>query len=130
MAIEELNLEMVKAKARAEINPNVQPATCPLKKANKRFLGNTLRSVLNFNKRKGATTRIKSMKKLHEVEERVENPESASKPTKFGDRQHIFKKKKRKKSRSSPEPKKSPPPAKLNYSDDDVDSGSSVIVLD
>lgn len=126
MAVEELNREIVKTKARFEVSKNTYIPPCPLKKANKRFLSNTIQNALNFNRRKGQSTRIKSMKRLIEVEERTENPESAKKPEKFGDRQHIYKKKKMKrKDREETPPRKSSSHRKPHQSSDD-----EVIVLD
>lgn len=77
MAIAELNREVVKAKARVEVFQSTNIPVCPLKKTNKRFLNNTLRNALTFNNRKGHTTRLKSMKKLVEVD----NPSSHSSTT-------------------------------------------------
>lgn len=69
MAIEELNREMVKAQARVEVGQSASLPQCPLKRTNKRFLHSTIKNALTFNRRKGHTTRLKSMKKLVEVEE-------------------------------------------------------------
>lgn len=67
MAIDELNREMVKAKVRAEVGSSAYSPACALKKTNKRFLKNTIKSALTFNKRKGHSTRIRSMKQLIQV---------------------------------------------------------------
>lgn len=78
MAVEELNREVVKAKARVEVFQSTNIPVCPLKRTNKRFLNNTLRNALTFNKRKGHTTRLKSMKKLVEVDNPSSHPSTTS----------------------------------------------------
>lgn len=77
MAIDELNREMVKAKVRAEVGSSAYSPACALKKTNKRFLKNTIKSALTFNKRKGHSTRIRSMKQLIQVGEK-QSPSSSS----------------------------------------------------
>lgn len=90
MAIEELNREMVKAKARVEVGKDAYIPPCPLKRTNKRFLKSTIKNALNFNRRKGHTTRLKSMKKLIQVEEEKDRPSSSrrSPPSKPPDSDH------------------------------------------
>lgn len=129
MAIEELNRVIVKSRARFEVSNNSPLPACPLKRTNKRFLTNTIKSAINFNIRKGHSTRLKSMKRLVEVEDRSENPESARKPEKFGDRQHIYKKK-RKKEKKDREKSKSTTSSTSSNHHNRPDSDDDVIVLD
>lgn len=60
---------MVKAKARVEMADKFYVQPCPLKKTNKRFLSNTIKSAVSFNRRKGHETRLNSMKKLIQEQE-------------------------------------------------------------
>lgn len=82
MAIEEINLEINRASIRAEkVGPSGwQP--CPLRKTNKRFLSNTIKSVVNHNKKQ---TIKAEQRKSDELEyQKIES--------KFGHRKHAYRK--------------------------------------
>lgn len=82
MAIEEINLEINRASIRAEkVGPSGwQP--CPLRKTNKRFLSNTIKSVVNHNKKQ---TIKAEQRKSDELEyQKIES--------KFGNRKHAYRK--------------------------------------
>lgn len=84
MAIEEIVKETAKGAIRAE---QVGPSgwlPCPLMKTNKRFLRNTIKSVISHNSNKTYKPK-KSEEKLNEIIKRGQK----RKP-KFGDRKHCF----------------------------------------
>lgn len=84
MAIEEIVKETAKGAIRAE---QVGPSgwlPCPLMKTNKRFLRNTIKSVISHNRNKTYRPK-KSEDELNEIIKRGQK----RKP-KFGDRKHCF----------------------------------------
>lgn len=85
MAIEEINQEIKRASVRAEkVGPSGwQP--CPLRKTNKRFLSNTIRSVVNHNKKQ-------TIKTIQKAEEKSDELEFQKIESKFGNRKHAYRK--------------------------------------
>lgn len=84
MAIEEIVKETAKGAIRAE---KVGPSgwlPCPLRKTNKRFLRNTIKSVISHNRNRT----IKPKKSEEELDEIIKGGQRR-KP-KFGDRKHCF----------------------------------------
>lgn len=106
-AIEEIFRDTAKASVRAEKAGPSGWLPCPLLKTNKRFLGNTLKSVLTHNKRKTEAASVQQF-------ESSTNPKRAKRKTekelddiiakgqlrtaKFGQRKHCFRKVEKKKS--------------------------------
>lgn len=86
MAIEEIVKETAKGALRAE---QVGPSgwlPCPLMKTNKRFLRNTIRSVISHN-----THQVNKTKKSEDELDEIIRRGMKRKP-KFGDRKHCFRK--------------------------------------
>ncbi|XP_059618512.1 protein POLR1D-like [Phlebotomus argentipes] len=110
LAIEELNLELVKASARAEIIGASGWKPCPLKKTNKRFLQSTLKSAVRHNDREREKSLRASSDKLSRLERRQKQThregssreKTTRKSGKFGERKHEFRKPD-KKEKESPE---------------------------
>ncbi|XP_055713943.1 protein POLR1D [Phlebotomus papatasi] len=111
LAIEELNLELVKAAARAEVIGASGWKPCPLKKTNKRFLMSTLKSAVSHNDReikkslKGSSDQLRRIEKQRESHRdegsskiAVKSSRKSSKSRKFGERKHEFRKPEKKKS--------------------------------
>lgn len=86
MAVEEIVKETAKGAIRAE---QVGPSgwlPCPLMKTNKRFLRNTIKSVISHNRPKTN----KPKKSEHELDEIIKR--GPKRTAKFGDRKHCFRK--------------------------------------
>lgn len=84
MAIDEILRETVRGAVRAEIvGPSGWQPQCPLRKLNKRFLNNTIKSVMCHNKR---TTNKKKLDNKNSIKKTTE------KPSKFGPTKHKFNK--------------------------------------
>jgi hypothetical protein len=62
---------------------------CPLKKTNKRFLNNTLKTVVSHNKRQNDKIATKSSSKLKELD-RIDKLRKSK--NKFGERMHEYRK--------------------------------------
>ncbi|GAB0086135.1 hypothetical protein DMENIID0001_001310 [Sergentomyia squamirostris] len=120
LAIEELQLELVKASARAELIGPSGWQPCPLKRTNKRFLTTTIKSAVKHNARttqkhlqrsSDKLLRLEHKKSRHEREKSKEPKEkkyhrhsssssSSSRSTrseKFGERKHEYTKPEKKK---------------------------------
>lgn len=81
LAIQEIERETKRAAARAEVAGASGWKPCPLTNTNKRFLRNTIRTVISHNKRTESKHKSNSLKKLDDISKR--------KP-KFGQRAHSF----------------------------------------
>lgn len=91
MAIEEITREIsIKSVRAKEIGPTGW-LDCPLKRTNKRFLGNTIKAAVTHNERRTDKEKTNAGKKLLELE----YEKDPSRRPKFGDRKFVFKKPKK-----------------------------------
>lgn len=81
MAIEEIQRDTKKAAARADVVGASGWKPCPILKTNKRFLSNTLRTVINHNRKTTQKHRQESTRKMSDLNKR---------PPKFGTRLHSY----------------------------------------